>query len=96
MDDFLGDIENDKIPSVQCIGCCRYFFTDTNIYYDHYNNTELVIIGAVFKMKELETKLKNEVCRLLNGNGGILLFDCVKKYRDILPIGELLTPQIRA
>jgi hypothetical protein len=32
----------------------------------------------------------------LNGNGGIILFDCVKKYRDILPKGELLIPQIRA
>lgn len=43
------------------------------------------------KITELDNKandLRDRVCYLLNNEGGVILFDCARKYRDYIPMGE--------
>lgn len=37
--------------------------------------------------------LKDKICYLLNNGGGVILFDCARKYRQIIPMGEYLKKQ---
>jgi hypothetical protein len=49
----------------------------------------------VFSEGSVGSRLKpdfmEEVCSMLNNNGGIILFNCLKSYGSILPKGGYLT-----
>jgi hypothetical protein len=38
----------------------------------------VIVIPKVTKMKEQEVQIKESICSLLNGRGGIILFDCLE------------------
>lgn len=95
MSEFLSEIERERLPSLECIGCSPFFYSNTNIYAPGINSTPIIPLPSIAKIKELEGRLKDEVCWLLNNNGGIILFDCATRNRDIIPIGITMSPTLK-
>ncbi len=82
---------------ISCLGCAPYFVMNWNIFDLSVNKTKLVVVGKVKDIlshneesQKVEYSLKKEVCSLLNGGGGVLLFDCDFSYLDVIPRGEFL------
>lgn len=83
--------------AIACLGCTPYFVMNWNVFDLSVNKTKLVVTK---KVKELllknedamraELSLKKEVCGLLNGGGGVILFDSDLCYLDVIPRGEFL------
>jgi hypothetical protein len=44
--------------------------------------------GSISRSK---IEITEEICSMLNNNGGIILFICVKSYGSVIPIGAYLT-----
>ncbi len=37
--------------------------------------------------------IKDTICGMMNSGGGIILFDCIKSYQNIVIEGIILTPR---
>jgi hypothetical protein len=95
LDDYLQEIEWERLPSIDCISCCPFFYAATNISSSSVNSTPLVLLPSISKIHEFEGQLRDEICLLLNSHGGVILFDCVSKNRDIIPVGEMMSLQLK-
>jgi hypothetical protein len=84
------------MPSLECLTCSPFFYSGTNIYSNEINSTPLVLLASVSRIRELESQLKDEICWLLNHHGGVILFDCVLRNRDVVPVGDIMSLQLKA
>jgi hypothetical protein len=55
----------------------------------------VVLLQSVSGIRELESQLKDEACWLLNGHGGVILFDCVVHNLEAFPVGDLMSLQLK-
>ena len=78
---------------LSCLGCCEFFYSNCNIYCPYTSSTPLLLMGEATNMKNQAALIKDSICYLLNNGGGVMLFDCEQKYRDVYPVGEFVSTQ---
>ena len=88
---FISDIGKERLIDLRCISCCPIFYTDTNIFDPIVNRTPMELVDKITKLPDLLNDLKLKICYLLNNEGGVILFDVVRKYREFIPMGEFFT-----
>jgi hypothetical protein len=72
----MREIEKERLPAINCLACCPFFYQGVNIYSPAVNSTPLVALPSVAHIREMEKRLKDEICLLLNSHGGVIVFDC--------------------
>ena len=55
------------------------------------SRTPIYLMGQNTDIKKDEPQVKDLICYLLNNGGGVILFDCLRRFRDVLPIGEYIS-----
>lgn len=63
------------------------FQQQTNIYDPHVSLTKLALLGKIRSLTINADLLREEMCGLLNGGGGVILFDCSIVYLDVIVRG---------
>jgi hypothetical protein len=76
---------------LSCLGCLPFMYYKRNIYDERINNCKIALVGSVSKISENTQTIEEEICGLMNGNGGVVLFDCFMKYLNVVAIGEIIT-----
>lgn len=76
----MRDLEKERLPESNCLGCSSFFFDNMNIFDQNVNKVPFKVFSSVRQMKELEQEIKDQICAILNSGGGLILFDCVKAY----------------
>ena len=84
----MDNIESERLLDIECLSCCPFFYMDWNIWDPLVSKTPIELMGKITELDMETNKLKDCVCYLLNNQGGVILFDCAKKYRDYIPMGE--------
>ena len=62
-----------------------------NIFDPFVNRTPLLTMGKLKLVGREMTELKDRVCYLMNNGGGVILFDCERRHREVLPVGSQFT-----
>jgi len=91
MKEFIDNLPNTILPAPRCYGCTEFYHVNQNIYHPEVCRQTLVLAGQLSQLPNNLTTIKDEVCALLNGNGGNILFDTVKTYYNVIPRGTYIT-----
>ena len=59
------------------------------------SRTPLYLMGQTTDIKKDEPQLKDLICYLLNNKGGVILFDCARRFRDVVPVGEYMSEKLQ-
>jgi len=75
--------------NVQCLGCSPFFYKHSTVYDPNITLNKLAVIESVSLLDKEEGKrlILREICGLLNGGGGILLFGCQKRHLNVIAEG---------
>ena len=88
---YANGLEYERLPNTNCLGCTQFFYSEADINNENDVNVETRVFDFVQRLGDYEVEIKQEICYLLNNNGGILLFDCVRQCNSIFPKGALIT-----
>jgi hypothetical protein len=55
------------------------------------NKTPIELVSKITQLSDLQNDVKDKMCYLLNNEGGVILFDVARKYRDYVPQGEIFS-----
>lgn len=84
----IETISRSKYPDPSCLGCAQFFLLNKSII-NSYNNTPIRIFPDLsFSLVRLE--ILEELCFMLNNNGGVIFFSCAREYGSILPKGAYI------
>jgi len=75
----------------QCLGCSTFFIKNMSIMDEMINKTPLKVFSSSQDMRNIENQIKDEICSMLNGKGGIILFDCPYNYDKVRAVGRVWT-----
>lgn len=89
--DYLKELENEKLVENRCLGCATFFYEDFDILDHSVLQTPLTAYESIRNLRGIEAELKQQICGLLNGSGGIILFGCTKGTSEIRTTGEDIT-----
>ncbi len=78
-------------PDTSCLGCTKFFYSNTGNLINPKNTVNIKLFPFVEKISEYENQIVEVICKFLNNDGGIILFNCMKSYTRITANGCLLT-----
>ena len=55
------------------------------------NGLEIKVFAKILEMKEAESAIKQTIVKMMNGRGGVILFNCEEKGLEVIARGEILT-----
>jgi hypothetical protein len=85
------NLRDSGISFPQCMGCTEFFYERVNIRDLELSYADVIVIPKVRELNYHKDVLKTSICALLNSGGGVLLFDCLEEYMQILPIGTYIS-----
>jgi hypothetical protein len=85
MINFVDNTFNTAFPAPNCLGCAQFFYANQNIYRPEVCKHPLALLGSISQISSNATNIKDEICAMLNGGGGVLLFDCAKVDNLVIP-----------
>lgn len=74
-----------------CLGCARFFSINENVYYPERLKGLLALGGSCMRIEANRAAVLEEICGLLNGGGGALLFNTELFYNNVFARGEYVT-----
>ena len=95
---YAQNVQHQQVPDIGCLGCTRFFISGWNILDPRVNKCQVGVLGNAKLLKELteeshrqKMNVRKEIEAMLNGSGGVLLFDIDRVYLFVEPRGEEIT-----
>ena len=89
MSNFFKHIQYERLPETKCLGCSKFFFHSHNFFDPSITRTPLIDYPSVLELQNISVKQKllQDICSLINSDGGVIMFNVKRENRSILPIG---------
>ena len=91
----LHDRSEDSFPNMECLACCKFFYTRPWSVYDYFTSfyeIENINITEYSDLNGKENLIKSYMCSFLNKkSGGIILIGCERVGASMYANGIILT-----